>query len=224
MRLIFVRHPETEANVKRLIYGRTDSAYSEKGEASVEKVVNHMADKHIDAIYSSPLRRAAFLAEAIAENHSDGSRKLEVIKDDRLQEMHFGIFENKTNKEAEELYGEGYDQFWHDFANFDVPEGENLGQVKERVVDFLNCICANGTTKKSLRELMKEDPEKVLEQQHKKSRTVIIVAHALVIKSALSFLLNMPLDKIWHIDIQPAAIVQVSYHNGFGVLTELRST
>jgi len=33
VKLILIRHPETEANAKRLIYGRKESEYTEKGRA-----------------------------------------------------------------------------------------------------------------------------------------------------------------------------------------------
>ncbi len=217
MKVIFIRHPETEANVKKLIYGRTESGYSEKGKASVGTVVEQLSDTKIDAIYSSPLRRAADLAEAIAEVHG-----LEVTMEDRLQEMHFGIFENKTSEEAREIYGEGFDDFWYDFVNFQVPEGENLGQVRNRAVEFLQELLAPEASGESFADLMKKDPAKAVALQYEENRTVAVVAHSLVIRGALSWILNIPLEEIWRIDVKPAAIVEVTYRRGFGFLTGLR--
>ncbi len=222
MKLIFIRHPETEANVKRLIYGKTESEYSDRGRASVNAVVEQLSNKKIDAIYSSPRKRAADLAEAIATSHSSDSCILNVRIEDRIQEMHFGIFENKTTREAREMYGEGFNDFWHNFAEFQVPEGETLSQVKERTVAFLQELLASETSSESFEELMKKDPIKAIDQQYVESGTVVIVAHSLVIRSALSWLLDIPLNKIWHIDIKPAAIVEVSYRGGYGFLTGLR--
>jgi broad specificity phosphatase PhoE len=219
----FVRHPETEANVKKLIYGRTDSAYSERGKASVDLVVDRLSQLKIDKIFSSPLRRAAFLADAIAKSHQNEGKKIEVIEDSRLQEMDFGLFENKTDEEARAIYGEGFHRFWVDFPSFQVPEGENLGQVRDRTVEFIKEISAPALSGKSFEEMMMEDPAKVINQQKDIGQIIVIVAHSLVIKSALSFLLNMPLDNIWHIDVEPAGIVEVSYHNGFGILTGLNN-
>lgn len=222
MKLILVRHPETEANAKRLIYGRTESEYTEKGRASIAAVVEQLSNVEIHSIYASPLKRAANLAEAIAEGHSRDSRKLEVIIEDRLQEMHFGIFENKTNEEAREMYGDGFDHFLHDFANFVVPEGESLSQVRDRVVEFLKELLASESTRETFEEMVKQDPVKAIERWNAESKTVVIVAHSLVIRGALSWLLNIPLNEIWHIDIKPAAIVEVSYRGGYGFLTGLR--
>ena len=222
MKLIFIRHPETEANVKRLIYGRTESEYSDRGRASVNAVVEQLADTKIDAIYTSPRKRAADLATAIAEGHSSDSHRLNVITEDRIQEMHFGIFENMTTGDARKMYGEGFDDFWHNFADFRVPEGETLSQVKDRTVAFLQELLASDASQESFEELMKKDPIKAIDQRHVENGTVVIVAHSLVIRSALSWLLDIPLNKVWHIDIKPAAIVEVSYRGRYGFLTGLR--
>lgn len=219
----FVRHPETEANVNRLIYGKTDSAYSERGRDSVELVVKQLSELKIDKIFSSPLRRAAFLADAIASSHQKEGKDLNVILDPRLEEMNFGLFENKTDEEARAIYGQGFDKFWFDFANFQVPEGENLGQVRDRTVDFIKEIAASVLTEKTFEEIFKEDPKKIIDQDNYNGEIIVIVAHSLVIKSALSFLLNLPLENLWHIDVQPAGIVEVSYYNGFGILTGLNN-
>jgi alpha-ribazole phosphatase len=222
VKLILIRHPETEANAKRLIYGRTESEYTEKGRASVATVVEQLSEVEIHCIYSSPLKRASDLAKAIADSHSSDSRKLEVIIDDRLQEMHFGIFENKTNEEARELYGDGFDHFLHDFANFVVPEGESLSQVRDRAVEFLKELLASESSMPTFEEMVKQDPVKAIERWEAESKTVVIVAHSLLIRGALSWLLNIPLNEIWRIDIKPAAIVEVSYRGGYGFLTGLR--
>ncbi len=222
MKLIFIRHPETEANVKRLIYGKTESEYSDLGKASVDVVVAQLSGIKIDEIYTSPRKRAANLAVAIAEGHSTDSRSLKVIMDDRIQEMHFGIFENMTTVEAREMYGEGFDDFWHNFADFRVPEGETLSQVKDRTVEFLQELLADDASLESFEELMKKDPIKAIDQRYMENGTVVIVAHSLVIRSALSWLLDIPLNKIWHIDIKPAAIIEVSYRGGYGFLTGIR--
>lgn len=223
--MIFIRHPETEANVRKVIYGRTDSWYSPKGEASVALVTELLSEVPIDRIYASPLKRAAFLAEQITALHNTRRKEnlLKVVYDDRLIEMDFGIFENKSNQEAKELYGEGYEQLWQDLANFEIPEGENLTQVKERVVDFLKEICALEPAGRPLAEKLKEDPIGALEPSKTKEITLVIVAHSLVIRSALSWFLNISIEDIWHIDIKPAGMVEILYRNGYAMLTKLTS-
>ena len=57
------------------------------GIAQAQKLSAYLADKNIDAVYSSPLRRSVQTAE-IAINNPD----LEIIADDRLIETAFGFW------------------------------------------------------------------------------------------------------------------------------------
>lgn len=218
MNIIFLRHPETMANVNRLIYGWTESPYSEKGAASVGRVVELLKDEKIDQIYSSPLKRAHDLALAVGGDHN-----LEVVTDDRLREMHFGAFENKTVEEAKAMYqGDDFNRFWYDFSNFDAPEGENMGQVRDRVVDFFNQELGLDQGAEDFETMMKEDPGKAVTLHDLEKKTVLIVAHSITIRSALSHMLDVPLDWVWHIDVKPASLIEIAYHGGFGILTGIK--
>ncbi|NLY72038.1 MAG: histidine phosphatase family protein [Clostridiales bacterium] len=192
IKLIFIRHPETEANVKRLVYGRTESEYTPRGIESIAWVLEQLSDTSIDRIYASPLKRAAFLASEIAKSNSP---PIEVVFDDRLMEMDFGNFENRTIEEIMEIFGEELLHFRNDYVNFRIPKGESFSQVKDRVKEFI----------------------KELEAQ-KENETVVVVAHSLVIRAALSFLMNIPLKEARRFDIRPSGIVEI---NSDGILSKL---
>jgi len=64
MKLILVRHPETEANYHKLYIGQTESQYTDKGKAQVEKILNEI-DYTVDVIYTSPMSRCKLLSEEI---------------------------------------------------------------------------------------------------------------------------------------------------------------
>jgi len=197
MRLIFIRHPETQANVKGLIYGRSESDYSDMGKASVSWVVEQMKELDFDVIYASPLKRTAYLAEQIAKDHdADG-----IIFEDRLMEMHCGIFENMSNSDAREKYKDEYESLINNYNRYVIPQGESFEMVYHRVVTFL-------------KETFKNHPAE---------QTIVFVAHSMVILAALAYLLQIELDDIWHIKINPAAIVDVHYEAEFGMLQGLKA-
>ncbi|MBQ3107305.1 MAG: histidine phosphatase family protein [Firmicutes bacterium] len=224
MKFIFIRHPETMANVNRIIYGQTDSEYSPKGWADVPWVVKEMTGEKVDYIYTSPLKRASYLAGEVAKvvEWKDPSQA-GLREEPRMMEMHFGIFEGKTNQEARELYGEGYEAFWYDFNNFKVPGGETFDQVKERVEEFLKELLQEETAKRDPNDLTKpEDPRTKEERIRANSKVVVIVAHSLAIRAALSFLLNIPLDDIWKVEAKPAGIVEIDYTFNYGKLDSCR--
>ena len=88
MELYIFRHGRTVWNAQRKIQGDTDIALAKEGIDMAKAVAEKIADIHFDAIYSSPLQRAYETACILR-----GSRALEVIKDDRLRELNFGVLE-----------------------------------------------------------------------------------------------------------------------------------
>ncbi|MBR7147497.1 MAG: histidine phosphatase family protein, partial [Firmicutes bacterium] len=138
MRLIMIRHPKTEANEKKMVYGWTDSLYSQEGKATIPGIVRGLHDVKIDRIYSSPLTRTRLLAEAIAADH--GPAAPDIVMDDRIKEMNFGKFENMAIPELEEKYPVEFSEYRKNFNDCVVPGGESFRQLSERTVAFLQDI------------------------------------------------------------------------------------
>ena len=90
MKLYLVRHGESECNVQRRLYGRTDCSLTEKGCRQAREVGEKLAGEHIDLCISSPLIRAAETARlALA------GRSVRIELDDGLMEQDMGEFENR---------------------------------------------------------------------------------------------------------------------------------
>ena len=64
-RIILIRHCEAEGNIKRVFQGHTDADISENGRKQLDLLRLRCRNMQIDAIYSSPLKRAYQTAEAI---------------------------------------------------------------------------------------------------------------------------------------------------------------
>ena len=78
-----VRHGEVE-NPKGIIYGRLPGYHlSERGLRQARGAAEHLAEREIGAVWSSPLERARQTADAIAAPHG-----LEVVVDPRITESH----------------------------------------------------------------------------------------------------------------------------------------
>ena len=102
MNIYFVRHGQTDYNLKEIIQGASDIELNETGIKQAYQTKEKLKDIKFDKIYSSPLKRAKKTAEIIGED-----RKITVEVDDRLKEISFGI--NEGNK-----YGTyDYYGFWH---------------------------------------------------------------------------------------------------------------
>jgi broad specificity phosphatase PhoE len=90
MNIYFVRHGQTETNVKKIWNGKTDLPLSKIGLHQSKELVVFFKNTRIDVIYSSPLIRARKTASPLAKSH-----KLKVIIDERLSERNFGSLELK---------------------------------------------------------------------------------------------------------------------------------
>jgi len=128
MRLILVRHGETDSNKAGLALGRADVELNEHGRWQAQRLAASLKDEPIAAIYSSPLKRALATAEPIASSHG-----LAVQVDEGLMEMDIGEMEGLTFQQV----GERYPQFLRlwlggQAAYEPMPGGERLLDVQER--------------------------------------------------------------------------------------------
>ena len=101
MRLVLVRHGQTAWNQSRRIQGcRSDVELGQTGKEQAERVALSLASRRIDAVYSSPLRRAMDTALAIAQ-----ACKLEVQVAPGLKEIDAGELEGLCVDEMGEEHG-----------------------------------------------------------------------------------------------------------------------
>src|SRR4030095_10424116 len=103
LKLVLIRHAETLWNRERRYQGRQDPPLSETGRAQADAVGRLLAKERIEAVWSSPLRRARETPEAIAT-----IRGLTVRVDDQFGEMHFGQWEGLTSEEVSAKFPEMY--------------------------------------------------------------------------------------------------------------------
>jgi probable phosphoglycerate mutase len=128
MRLILVRHGETDTNKARLALGQADVELNEHGRWQAQRLAISLKNEPIGAIYCSPLKRALATAEPIASSHG-----LEVQVDKGLIEMDIGEMEGLTFQQVGERYPH-FLQAWlgGQAASEAMPGGERLLDVQDR--------------------------------------------------------------------------------------------
>lgn len=135
MKLYFVRHGQTDWNVKQLTQGWTDITLNETGVKQAEALRDKLAQPGLefDAVYSSPLQRVRKTAEIAT------SGNYEIILDDRLKERNCGEFEGKPRDSILSCD--------IDFLDSEVNSGafgvEPINHMTERVRDFLQFLRSN---------------------------------------------------------------------------------
>ena len=86
-------------------------------------------------MFSSPLRRARETAERIASHH-----QLPVQIVPEITEVDVGAWEGRSWIDIEQSETEGYRRFVENPDKYGYRDGENLGQVRDRVVPAVNRI------------------------------------------------------------------------------------
>lgn len=92
MRLILVRHGETIENIKGICQGQMDGTLSSEGLEQVQKLAERLKNEHIEAIYTSDLKRAVDTTSEIFNHHS----QVPLYIDKRLRERFFGSYQGKV--------------------------------------------------------------------------------------------------------------------------------
>jgi broad specificity phosphatase PhoE len=129
MKIILIRHGETEENKAGIFQGHLPGKLSEEGIEQAKKVALRLKDEKIDHIFSSDLARAADTAKEIAKYHDV---PIEFIRD--IRERHMGEFQGKNKSEL------GWDPKKQVGSLIQPKEGETLEQLFTRTRKFIHRI------------------------------------------------------------------------------------
>jgi broad specificity phosphatase PhoE len=128
-RFILVRHGQSLGNARRVFLGHTDWDLSELGKAQARCTARALADRKIDAVYSSDLLRARNTVIYEAED-----RGIELVPMRGLREQFAGEWEGKSVERLKSEYGELFTVSWvRDFGIFKAPGGESIPELGERI-------------------------------------------------------------------------------------------
>jgi 2,3-bisphosphoglycerate-dependent phosphoglycerate mutase len=134
IKLILLRHGESEWNAKNLFTGWVDVRLSASGEAEAKRGGVLLAERGLlpDLVHTSLLRRAIHTSQ-LALDACD-RHWIPVSRSWRLNERHYGALQGKDKKETLAAYGEEQFQLWR--RSFDVPpppieDGSEFSQAKD---------------------------------------------------------------------------------------------
>ena len=198
MRLILARHGETAANRDGLGLGLQDVPLTERGLQQAEALADALAGAQIDAVYSSPLRRAMDTALTIASRHS-----LEVIADEGLTEMDVGDLDGLTFEEMRQRHPEFLSRWLGEEAGtLRMPGGgESLQDVQNRAREAVQRIA----------------------RRHERG-TVVVVTHNFTIHALLCDALNMSICDFRRLRHDLAAISILDLRDERAVVIHLNDT
>ncbi len=169
LRLYITRHGETEWNIERRMQGHKDSRLTAKGIKDATALGERLKDVDFARIHSSSSGRAVHTAELIR-----GNRDIPIVPEDSLREINLGDWEGKTDVEVRQLDPQEHKAFWETPHLYAPKSGESFFQVRDRIeVALLKIIDEN------------------------QNGNVLIVTHAVVVKTIMSIFKALPVEKVW---------------------------
>ena len=136
-KIYLIRHCQSMGNIEHKFQGQYDADVSPAGEKQLELLGLRFRNEHIDAIYTSPLKRARATAEAIAKYHN-----MEPIAEPGLIEIDCGRMENLLLTDVARLFPEVALNWDRSPELCEFPGGETMREVYERVNAALDRIIA----------------------------------------------------------------------------------
>lgn len=131
LRVVWIRHGEPEASAKGRCYGKLDVGLSDAGRRQMERVAQALQPASLDAVYTSPRRRARESAEILASA---------AVVEERFGEIDFGELEGLTYEAAAEQYPSVYEKWMERPTEVKFPGGESFDEMRARVLDALRGI------------------------------------------------------------------------------------
>ena len=141
MKLYFVRHGESEANVLHVISNRESPfGLTPLGRQQANTLANQLRDIPITTIFSSPILRARQTAEILAGSYNQSYQVTE-----SLREYDCGILEEKSDEESWKLHREIADDWTINHNYLRKPEGgECFLDIWNRFIPFIEEQTWNG--------------------------------------------------------------------------------
>lgn len=192
MEIYFVRHGQTDYNILKKYYGRTDVELNEEGQKQAREMTKFLSEISFDKIITSPLKRAYDTAKII-----EGDRGILIEKEELLCEQNFGIFEGKTYEQLQNEYPKELKEWNEDFSNIAPRGGESFRQVRERADKFLDKL------------------------KGQKINKVLVVAHKGIFGHFFASMLGLPLEGFWNFVFEQGCYSKVSMEDGYAIIRKI---
>ncbi len=180
--LHLIRHGEVEEMYHNVFGGsRIDMGLSPLGQRQAQALASATSEWPVDAVYASPMRRVRQTMQPLLD-----ARQISPVIMEDLREMDFGDWTGHRWQEVHEKFGVSAYDWLQVLQDQGIPNGENAAAVQARTAPCLNHILAS--------------------HPH---QSIAIVCHGGIIRVLLSLLLDLPLCKMSHFNIDYAGITTV---------------
>ena len=221
MKLVLVRHGESEWNKLNLFTGWTDVDLSEKGheEAAAAGRLLKAEGYDFDVCYTSYLKRAIHTLNHILDEMD--RVWLPVTKTWKLNERHYGALQGLNKSETAEKYGEEQVKIWR--RSFDV-KPPKLEATDERNPANQAIYASVDPKELPLTESLETTIERVvpyfedvIKKDMKAGKRVIIAAHGNSLRALVKYFDNMSKEEILGVNIPTGVPLVYEFDDNFKV-------
>ena len=136
--LILIRHGQSLWNLENRFTGWVDVPLTAQGEGEARAACEKLKGKPLDVAYTSALTRAQRTLQLVCEG---AGINLPVIKDQALNERHYGDLQGLNKDDLRKQYGEEQVKIWRRSYDVPPPNGESLKDTAARTLPFFErCI------------------------------------------------------------------------------------
>lgn len=136
MAVYLVRHGESVANKDLILSGAFDHPLTDTGRAQARQAGDRLRGIHFAGVFTSVLARAVETAALILEEC--GGHGGQWVRDARLNERDFGIYENVAQGWIADNHGHDALQRIHTDVGFRVDRGESIRDVFDRTSRYFD--------------------------------------------------------------------------------------
>jgi alpha-ribazole phosphatase len=189
-RLYLIRHGQVADGHAHLYHGNNDIDLSPQGVRQLEEVAVQLASVELAGVYASDLQRSFQGAEVICRG-----RPLAPQAVPEFREIHFGAWEGLSFSDIAARFPQELGARLQDLANFRIPGGESLMDVRARALPRL---------------------QEILEQH--RGQSVLLVAHAGVNRIILCEALGLHLQHLFRLDQNYGCLNIIDYCDDFSMV------
>lgn len=221
MKLVLIRHGESEWNKLNLFTGWTDVGLSEKGiiEANEAGFLLKENNFDFDVCYCSYLKRAINTLNIVLERMD--RQWLPVIKTWKLNERHYGALQGLNKAETAEKYGEEQVKLWR--RSFDVPPpalDKDDKRCPHNQAPYRNVDKSELPYNESLKDTIERVIpyyEEVIKKDMLNGKRVLITAHGNSLRALVKYLDNLTDEEIISVNIPTGIPLVYEFDDNFKV-------
>jgi len=132
--LVLVRHGQSQWNLENKFTGWVDVPLTAQGEAEAKKAGELLKNLKFNVAFTSDLQRAQKTLEIVLKEI--GQPNLPIIKDQALNERHYGDLQGLNKAETAKKFGDAQVKVWRRSYDVAPPNGESLKDTAARTLPY----------------------------------------------------------------------------------------